>query len=99
CRNAEPLTARAGNVGGSDIAAARSADVFIAQDADEHVAERDRTEEIGERNGNEPGVHRQVECNKEGLGIREQEVERRGGEDSRRAWLPFLAFQRSRSPT
>ena len=55
--DAEALGSRAGNVGGSDVAAASGSDVLLAEDFDEDVAEWDGTQQVGERDGDEPGVH------------------------------------------
>jgi len=55
--DAEALGSGARDVGGADVAAAGGADVLMAEDFDEEIAEGDRTQKIGERNGDEPGVH------------------------------------------
>ncbi len=55
--DAEAFGSGAGDVGGADVAAAGGADVLLAEDFDEEVAEGDGAQKIGERNGDEPGVH------------------------------------------
>ena len=55
--DAEALGSGARDVGGADVAAAGGADVLLAEDADEEIAEGDRAEKVGERDGEEPGIH------------------------------------------
>ncbi len=55
--DAEALGSGARDVGGADVAAAGCANVLMAEDFDEEIAEGDRTQKIGERDGDEPGVH------------------------------------------
>ncbi len=55
--DAEALGSGACDVGCADVAAAGGADVLLAKDFDEEVAEGDRTQQIGQRNREEPGVH------------------------------------------
>ena len=55
--DAEAFGSAAGNVGGADVAAAGCADVLVAKDFYEQVAEGNGPKQIGERNGEEPGVH------------------------------------------
>ena len=55
--DAESLGAGAGDVGRADVAAASGADVLLEEDFNEEIAEGDGSQEICERNGDEPGVH------------------------------------------
>ena len=58
---AEALGSGARDVGGADVAAAGGADVLMAEDFDEQVAEGNGTQKIGERDGDEPGVHSRLD--------------------------------------
>src|SRR5207302_2427094 len=55
--DAEALGSGAEDIRRADVAAAGGADVLMPEYLDEDIAERDRTQQIGERNGEEPGVH------------------------------------------
>src|ERR1700727_2569623 len=44
-------------MGCANVAAAGGTDVLMAEDFYEKIAEGDRTQKIGKRNGEEPGVH------------------------------------------
>jgi len=49
-----------------DVAAADGADVFLEEEAHKDVSEGHRAEQIGDRDGELPGVHCLDECNKGG---------------------------------
>ena len=49
--------ARARYVRGANVAATGLPDVLVAEDADEKIAERNGTEQVGKRYGDKPGIH------------------------------------------
>ena len=53
--DAEAFGPGARDVGGADVAASGGADVLLAEDFDEEIAEGDGAQKIGERNGRARG--------------------------------------------
>ena len=57
CEDAESLGSRARDIGGSDVAASCGSNIFVTEDTDEKIPEGNGAEEIGDRDGKQPGGH------------------------------------------
>ncbi len=68
-QDAEALGAGASDVGRADIAAAGGADILLAKDAHEQVAEGDGPEQVSQREDGEPDSHLSLKFSPERLRV------------------------------